>query len=344
MQAILMIGEQRSGSNLLRLILNSSPEIAAPHPPHILQNLMPLMPSYGDLSDNTVMNRLVDDVCRLVEHNPVPWDGIETFDRNEVRGLCRENSLIAVFDAVMTIFAQRQGAGAWLCKSMQNVRWAQELNACLDQPKFIYLYRDPRDVALSFSKAVIGDKHPYHVSKKWVELQLLCLATEELLGPDQVRRVCYEELTSDPARVIRELCDFLNIKFIPQMLEFHRSNEASRTATQSSLWSNLTRPMMAGNSKKFLRDMPQEHVQIIESVAGHIIDRLGYARYFVPTGHEEQYTNAQIKAFDAENEQAKQAMAGKTDPEDLKRRQHQLRVIDEIRHALSGNKLGMAVS
>lgn len=344
MQAILMIGEQRSGSNLLRLILNSSPEIAAPHPPHILQNLMPLMPGYGDLAEATVMARLVDDVCRLVEHNPVPWEGIERFDREEVRSLCRENSLIAVFDAIMTIFAQRQGASAWLCKSMQNVRWSRELDACLDKPKFIYLYRDPRDVALSFSKAVIGDKHPYHVSKKWVELQELCLGTEQMLGQEQVMRVCYEEMTSHPERIIRELCEFLGVKFILQMLEFHRSSEADRTATKSTLWSNLTRPMMAGNSNKFLRDMPQEHVRIIESVAGPIIDRLGYERYFVQCGQEEQYTNAQIKTFDAENEQARQAMAGKTDPDDLKRRQHQLRIIDEIRHTLSVNKLGMAVS
>ena len=46
---IFMIGTQRSGSNLLRLMLNELPRIAAPHPPHILQRLMPLVPNYGDL-------------------------------------------------------------------------------------------------------------------------------------------------------------------------------------------------------------------------------------------------------------------------------------------------------
>ena len=49
MQAIFMVGEQRSGSNLLRVILNESKNIAAPHPPHILQRMMPLVPLYGDL-------------------------------------------------------------------------------------------------------------------------------------------------------------------------------------------------------------------------------------------------------------------------------------------------------
>ena len=85
MQSILMVGEQRSGSNLLRLILNSSTDVVAPHPPHILQNLMPLMPDYGNLAEQGTMRRLVDDVCRLVEHNPVAWDGIKRFDRDEVQ-------------------------------------------------------------------------------------------------------------------------------------------------------------------------------------------------------------------------------------------------------------------
>ena len=44
-----MIGTQRSGSNLLRLMLNQQPAIASPHPPHILERFMPLLPLYGNL-------------------------------------------------------------------------------------------------------------------------------------------------------------------------------------------------------------------------------------------------------------------------------------------------------
>lgn len=334
MQAILMIGEQRSGSNLLRLILNSSSQIAAPHPPHVLQNMMPFMSDYGDLQDEEMMDRLVDDVCRLVEHNPVPWDGIQSFDRKEVRELCHENSLVAVFDAVMQIYASKQGASAWLCKSMQNVRWARELDAYLDKPKFIYLYRDPRDVALSFSKAVIGDKHPYHVIHKWAELQRLCLDAEKFLGPDQFIRVRYETLISQTEQVIRDVCSFLGIEFTPAMLEFHSSQEADRTASQSSLWSNLTKPVMADNSKKFLQEMSDDEIRIIETVAGDLMDQLGYARCVVQAGEEVQYNQQQIEDFNAANDLAKKSMSAKTDPEDLKRRQRQQNILQEIKLGL----------
>ena len=78
-----MIGTQRSGSNLFRVMLNQLPEVASPHPPHILTRLMPLVPSYGDLSDPQTFALLVDDACRLVELNPVEWDGIH-LDRADI--------------------------------------------------------------------------------------------------------------------------------------------------------------------------------------------------------------------------------------------------------------------
>lgn len=34
---IFIIGTERSGTNLLRLILNAHPNIALPHPPHIMK-------------------------------------------------------------------------------------------------------------------------------------------------------------------------------------------------------------------------------------------------------------------------------------------------------------------
>ena len=99
MDAIFMVGEQRSGSNLLRVMLGQAAEIAAPHPPHILQRMMPLSPLYGDLQDESTFRMLVDDVCQLVEHNPVPWENIATFNRDDVARRCRAHSLVAVFGA-----------------------------------------------------------------------------------------------------------------------------------------------------------------------------------------------------------------------------------------------------
>ncbi len=328
--AVFIVGEQRSGSNLLRLILDQSSELVAPHPPHILQRLMPLVHLYGDLEEERAFSRLVEDVCRLVETNPVPWDGV-MLDREEARARCRRNSLVAVYGAVLDLYAETHNARGWVCKSMQNIRWAEQLDDYFPYSKYVYLYRDPRDVALSFSKAVIGEKHPYFIASQWAELQRLCLGERDRIGTERFHSVCYEELTRQPREVVAALCDFLCIEFDETMLSFHRSREASRTAIASQLWQNLDQPIMGTNTKKFQKEMSEQDIRIVESLTGDIMDRLGYSRQYVKSGSEPVYTAKMIKGFKQVNERRKREMTARTATADLQRRQVQARVLEEIR-------------
>ena len=329
MQAIFMVGEQRSGSNLLRLILNESSDIAAPHPPHILQRFMPLLPVYGSLENVKSFKKLIDDVCKLVELNPVPWDKVK-LDRNAVLKRCNENSLVAVYGAVMDMYAEAQHANAWMCKSMQNIHWADEINLYFNKPKYIYLYRDPRDVTLSFTKAVIGDKHPYFIAKQWNELQELCIAQMNWLGEDSIFALSYENLLENPEQVVRKLCKFLNIKFSNKMLNFHTSKEAERSAKSSSLWENLSQPIKTNNSKKFMNELTTEEIKIIESITGNVMDTLGYERAVVKKGEEQIYSDGDIEKFAQENAEAKIKKSSQVDPEDLKRRKLQTGFLEQI--------------
>jgi len=329
MQEIFMVGEQRSGSNLLRLILNESGNVAAPHPPHILQRMMPLLPVYGDLEDEKNFSQLVDDVCKLVELNPVPWV-IGKLDRNDVRSRCLRNNLVAIFGAVMDIYAEQHNANAWMCKSMQNIRWANDLNQYFSHPKYIYLYRDPRDVALSFTKAVIGEKHPFFITQQWVELQKLCLAQRENLGADQFFSLCYEDLTNNPHQTVENLCRFLGIDFSESMLKFHNSNEAIRSANSSQLWENLVKPISSTNSKKYLNELSEADIRIIESVAGKVMDKLGYERSMVLKDDEVMFESDNVYQFQKINDKLKSEKAKKIDADDLKRRKKQTSFIDNI--------------
>ncbi len=330
MDALFMVGEQRSGSNLLRIMLGQADEIAAPHPPHILQRMMPLLPLYGDLENKDTFALLVDDVCRLIENNPVEWENITTFDRDDVMSRCTAPSLVAAFGAVMDIYAEANGKSKWLCKSMTYIKYADAFNAYFDNPKYIYLYRDARDVTLSFTKAVVGDKHPYMIAQKWAELQRLCIA-EQGRSPEQVFAVCYEELTADPESVLRRLYQFLGIVYKDAMLNGHMSSEANRTADSSSLWGNLTKPVIRDNSQKFLKGLSEEEIRIVESVVGDCLDVLGYSRVHVARGCEPQFSELEIKRFQAINQHLIEQCEEVMDPEDIARRQRQQQVLDRIK-------------
>ena len=328
---IFMIGTQRSGSNLLRLMLNQLPEVAAPHPPHILQRLAPMLSGYGDLKQDGGFMRLVDDVCQLVELNPVPWEGV-ALDRQDVAFRCSARSLAAVFGAVYDIMAETRGAQTWCCKSLANINYLNDIEHHFrDGAKYIYLYRDGRDVAVSFRKAVVGEKHFYHIAREWAATQQIALGMRERAGPKRFFSVRYEDITAQPESTMQRLCKFLGYQYTPSMLNFHATDEARKAAKSSDLWGNVASPVMADNTRKFLREAGEADIRVFELVAGNALDALGYERVATRKGEKGEFSADDIRHFDAENKRIKEEVMSKVDPEDLKRRDRQSGLVQQIR-------------
>ncbi len=335
---IFMIGTRRSGSNLLRLMLNQLPDIAAPHPPHVMLRMMPLLPRYGDLNQDNNFALLVNDICRLVELNPVPWEGV-TLNRGDIMARCRTRTVVAVFGAVYDVYAEVRGARTWLCKSLENVHFLPEIEAYYPRAQYIYLYRDGRDVAVSFRKVIVGQKHFYHIAKEWAETQRLALKQRAITSPDRFIGISYEALTANPARTMQRLCECLGVPYQESMLEFYKSEDAKRTAQSSAVWANVTKPIMSHNSRKFLREASEEDIRIFETVAGDVLDALGYERMYVRRGQERKFTQAELRFFDEENKRLQEEVMRRTDAEDLKRRDRQDALLAEIirRERLAGS-------
>ena len=330
MTPVFMIGTQRSGSNLLRLMINQLGDIASPHPPHILERIMPLMDNYGDLEKDDNFSLLVDDVCKLVELNPVIWEGV-TFDRDEVTKRCNQRNLVAVHGAVYDMYAEAQGAKTWCCKSMANILYTDDIEDYFDAPKYIYLYRDGRDVALSFQKAVVGEKHIYNIAKEWTETQELAIKLRNSIDKSRFFSISYEALTNQPVESAQALCEFLGVEYTDEMLSFHQSSEAKNAAKSSQLWGNVTSPVMKNNSKKYQNEMDAGDIKIFESIAGHVLDDLGYERDYIRKGNEYKYSASEISKFNEENKRLKLSMLLNVDKEDLERRNKQKSLLDTIK-------------
>ena len=272
-QGIQMIGTQRSGSNLLRVMLDGIREIAAPHPPHILQRFLPLLPKYGDLTDQSNFYRLAQDVCELVTVNPVPWEGI-TIRADEVVAACRQQTLYELFRVIYESAARQTGASFWLCKSMKNMLYAEGIESTGISPYYIYLYRDGRDVALSFKKAIVGEKHIYALAENWKKDQEAALRLKDRTAADHFFMLNYETLIASPEKVMRQLCDFLHLPYSDRVMDYYKSRESENTAVAGKMWANVTKPILKDNTKKFLRELSSEDIAIFESVAGDLLQQL----------------------------------------------------------------------
>ncbi len=322
-----MIGTQRSGSNLLRLMLNQLPQVSAPHPPHILERFMPLLPMYEDLGLPYHFKNLATDVCELVASNPVAWTGVEP-DANHIVSLCEENTLLELTRVLYEEKARSEGANVWICKSMANIHCVDVLETSL-QPLYIFLYRDGRDVALSFQKAVVGEKHIYNIAKQWKEEQDKCLKLQEYLNGERFISVCYENLIHNPEQELRKICAFINVAYQDDCLQYYHSEEANNTASSGAMWQHVKDKVLPYNHNKFLTQLPADQIEIFESVAGDTLLKLGYPLIF-PNRLGQALSKEEIEAYSLLNKQLKKEAKQKQTPEDAAKRKQQDALLNRL--------------
>jgi hypothetical protein len=315
-----MIGTQRSGSNLLRLMLNQLDGVSAPHPPHILERFFPLLPAYKDLSNSENFHQLVTDVCTLIEFNPVPWSGVN-LDIAEIISRCKKPLLTEIFRVIYEMRTQSENARIWICKSLVNIRFADQLEENGVNPLYIHLFRDGRDVALSFKKAIVGEKHIYHIAKQWKEEQEASLRLAEKIGENRVLRVRYEDLIHNPEDELQKICRFIGAEYNPVAMDYYHSEESHKTAHSGVMWENVEKPVIADNYNKFKKELPQEDILIFEQVAGDTLEKLNYSRAY-PYREEHVFTGEEIHSFSEINKKLKQEARLKSKPEDLEKRKN----------------------
>ncbi|MFF5727183.1 sulfotransferase family protein [[Kitasatospora] papulosa] len=272
-EPVLIIGTERSGSNLLRLILNAHSRITVPHPPHFMRYLAPLAPSYGDLSVEHNRRLLVDDALGLLDRHIHPWP--HPIDRDRVVASAGP-TVFAVVAAIYDQYRAAEGKARWGCKSTFTVDHVDEVLAEFPGARFIWLVRDPQDVASSAKTAVFGHCHPYRMARLWRTQQERALAAHTRWGPHVVHRLRYEDLVARPEQELRALCAFLGEEFEPAMLAHHRSPAARRTAGLSESWRRAGEPISVGRVGAHLTGLSPRERLLVDKVTASFKVRLGY--------------------------------------------------------------------
>jgi hypothetical protein len=272
---IYIIGTERSGSNLLRVILNAHSRIDVPHPPHILKYFSSLEHRYGDLDIDANMSRLVRDICRLLDVHIYPWE--LKLDVARVVAEARPRSLFGAFAAIQNQHLEQSEKARWGNKSTFMIHHVDAILERDPEARLVWLVRDVRDVAVSSRKSVFSPCHPAHTARLWTEQQSEGLSLQERLDSRHLLRMHYEDLLEDPERELRRLCDFLGEKFEAQLLNHASTGAARKGAGLSESWENTGRPILRGNSGKWRKGLTRVELESVESEAGELMKRLGYA-------------------------------------------------------------------
>ncbi|GAA2405215.1 hypothetical protein GCM10010191_11280 [Actinomadura vinacea] len=270
---ILIIGTERSGSNLLRLVLNAHSRITIPHPPHFMRFLAPVAHRYGDLAVEGNRRRLVEDALALLERHPHPWPHPVDADR------VVDEAKPTLFGVVAAIYDQHRAAerkARWGCKSTFMVNHVDDVLADYPNARFIWLVRDPCDVASSAKRSVFGYCHPYRMARLWREQQERGRTALAKWGPEVVHLLKYEDLVSDTEREVARLCDFLGERSETAMLEPHRSPAAQETAALSRSWRHVGEPISTGRVGHHVRGLSESERLLVDKVTAPVKVSLGY--------------------------------------------------------------------
>ena len=282
----IIVGAPRSGTTLLRLMLDAHPDLAIPPETGFLREFASLD---ACASKDAFLSFLVSN-----PHDAPVWPdfGLDIDDmRRELLQLepfYSEGGLRAFY----RLYAARYGKSRWGDKTPGHVFAMREIEARLPEAHYIHIIRDGRDVAQSWRKTWFSPGQDIATLarhwQRWVEAGRL--GTSSCRNAIELR---FESLVADPAAQLRRICDFLELRFEPAMLHYFKNapsrlseHGARQRADGSILVSREQRmaqqkstlePPMISRIGAWRRELTQTEQQIFEDVAGTLLRELGYS-------------------------------------------------------------------
>jgi hypothetical protein len=270
-----IVGCGRSGTTMLRLMLDAHSAIAIPGESHFIPPLWSDRRRYA-AGAGVDARRLAADIMRTPHFQlwDIPkeavWRRIETLEKH---------SFGDVVEAVFTAYADEHGKKRWGDKTPIYVVAIPLLAHLFPGAQFVHLIRDGRDVALSYLSVPWGPSTIWEAAHKWRRDVSTGRRDGRALGPERYMEVRYEALVSDPRHILGLICNFAGLPFEDVMLEPHRDGERRLQAPSDGVqWhSSAIRPPTKG-LRSWRAQMPAAQSRSFEVIAGDLLTELGYER------------------------------------------------------------------
>ncbi len=210
--ALFVISLPRSGSTLLRLILDTHPDISCP----------------DELSLGRLVSALYTTFAGLHETTDRTFQSLKPSADDPILPDIRQ-----VVDGMMGAFAARKGKRIWCDKTPSNVDFADLLAGAFPDARFLMLHRHCFDFVSSCIRftaysqpmpmldAALRRHYPNHTLgfiDAWEERTADMLRFEREMG-ERAHRLRYEDLVRDPRTTLSALFSFLGVGFDPALID-----------------------------------------------------------------------------------------------------------------------------
>ncbi|MEO0678791.1 MAG: sulfotransferase [Pseudomonadota bacterium] len=237
MVPVFIFGSLRSGTTLLRLIINSHPDLSNPGEADFLFDGLDLNCSPPCYNKNQLQRDWIFSAQQLSLRPDL--DGIEL-----------------LHDMLAQLSEDFPGR-----TSVNIHRHSDKLAKTLPEAKVVHLVRDPRDVARS-SIGMGWAGTTYHGVDHWIETERTWTDAAQKFHENHVLNLRYESLLKNPKNELLKLCKFLEVEWNAEMLEFHNNSSYS--------------PIDAKLAYQWRSTASPNEVRYVEAKAGALMKQRGY--------------------------------------------------------------------
>lgn len=265
-----IVGAHRSGTTMLRLMMNAHPRIAVPFESDFIANTYYSLSQYGDLSQSDNIARLLDEIAenRFVKRGALIADRAAILRR-------QPKTYAELVRAIYSVYADAHGKARWGDKDPSYATEIDVLQKLFPDCRVIHIVRDGRGVALSNRGIDWGSKHLPTVARSWQWHVTLAHKMGGMLG-ERFLEIHYEDLVRQPEAILRSICRFLGEEFSDDMLHYDESAEEEMPADAMKYHNTSVSPPDPDKVDLWKREMTRADRILFERVVGNTLAEFGY--------------------------------------------------------------------
>jgi hypothetical protein len=277
-----VVGMNRSGTTLLRMMLDAHPQLTIPPETHFVPALIKACRQPGATPEDALAA-----MKSAREWGDFGFSDEEMLARLRAQALKPGAAVRAFYEAYM----EQQGKSRWGEKTPTYVQRMPLIQGALPEARFVHVIRDGRDVALSVLDRTVRNLTAANVARRWQKK--IAKARRDAPRLYHYMELRYEDLILDTEPVLRRVCEFIKLDFDPAMLDYHerssdRLREMARPLPGDGRAQHLsverrmathamtTKPPSADRVARWRTQMSASNRAAFEEVAGELLDELGY--------------------------------------------------------------------
>lgn len=276
-----IVGTGRCGSTLLRLMLDSHPELAIPDETHFIPRLARLAGQGANL------HQLFEAL-----HGDSRWASWGIAAEQLIARATAQNAptFLSLLRAFYECYASRFGKSRYGDKTPPYIYEIPLVRQLFPEARFVHLVRDGRDVALSMRESAWWGPKTCVETAAWWANTILTARAHGLGAPDYLE-IRYEDLVLQTESTLRRVCDFIELPWSAAMLRYHEHAEERlqelvgfRSETGEHISTDrvrelhaLTRePPDASRIGAWRTGLSQTEIRQFELLSGPLLSELGY--------------------------------------------------------------------